>query len=151
MLEWESKTVFRNQFRMGANLFSFSQFSCEKLTRFAPSKSVSGFSDGVTTRYYIFFLSVFSLSIYYYYYAALKKKRTTYLHRTITWWRWRPPTLILNHAETWQGLGWHWQKEYHRVAGVSACRFNATATKKAQVITPKTHLVSLSALIQCNK
>jgi hypothetical protein len=66
--------VFRNKFGMGANLFSFSQFSCEKLKRFAPSKAVSGFSDGVTTGYYIFFLCVFSLSIYYYYYAVLKKK-----------------------------------------------------------------------------
>ncbi len=60
-LEWESKTVFRNQFRIGANLFSFSQFSCEKLKRFAPSEAVSGFSDGVTTRYYIFFLKCFFL------------------------------------------------------------------------------------------
>jgi hypothetical protein len=65
--------VFRNQFWMGANLFSFSQFSCEKLKGFAPSEAISGFSDGVTTRYYIFFFSVFSLSIYYYYYPVLKK------------------------------------------------------------------------------
>ncbi len=56
-----------------------------------------------------------------------------------------------NHAETWRGLGWHRQKEYHQVARVSARPFNATATKKAWVITPKTHLVSLSALIRCNK
>jgi hypothetical protein len=83
--------VFRNQFWMGANLFSFSQFSCEKLKRVAPFEAVSGFSDGVTTRYCVFFLSVFSLRIYYYYHAALKKKLATYLYRTITWQRWRPP------------------------------------------------------------
>jgi hypothetical protein len=40
----------------GANLFSFSQFSCEKLKRFAPSKAISGISDGVTMRSYGFFL-----------------------------------------------------------------------------------------------
>jgi hypothetical protein len=33
----------------GANLFSFSQFSCEKLKRFAPSEAVPGVLDGVTT------------------------------------------------------------------------------------------------------
>ncbi len=41
----------------GANLFSFSQLYCEKLKRFAPSKAVPGFSDGVTMRSYIFFLN----------------------------------------------------------------------------------------------
>jgi hypothetical protein len=75
---------------MGANLFSFSQFSCEKLKRFAPSEAISGFSDGVTTRYYIVFLSVLSLSIYYYQNAALKKIRATYLYRMITWRQWHP-------------------------------------------------------------
>jgi hypothetical protein len=50
----------------GANLFSFSQFSCEKLKRFTPSKAVLGFLDGVTTRSYVFFLSIFFLSVYYY-------------------------------------------------------------------------------------
>ncbi len=45
----ESKTVFRNKFRMVSH-FSFSQFSCEKLKRVAPSEAVPGFSDGVTTR-----------------------------------------------------------------------------------------------------
>jgi hypothetical protein len=41
------------------SLFSFSQFSCEKLKRVAPSKAVPGFSDGVTTRYYNFYISLF--------------------------------------------------------------------------------------------
>jgi hypothetical protein len=41
----------------GANLyFSFSQFSCEKLKRFAPSEAVPGVLDGVTMRSYGFFL-----------------------------------------------------------------------------------------------
>ena len=43
----------------GANLFSFSQFSCEKLKRFAPSEAVPGFLDGVTMRSLVF-LSIFS-------------------------------------------------------------------------------------------
>ncbi len=43
----------------GVNLFSFSQFSCEKLKRFAPSEAVPGVSDGVTTRSYSFFLKYF--------------------------------------------------------------------------------------------
>jgi hypothetical protein len=38
----------------GANLFSFLQLSCEKLKRFAPSEAIPGFSDGVTTRSYVF-------------------------------------------------------------------------------------------------
>ncbi len=41
------------------NLFSFSQFSCEKLKRFAPMEAVPGVLDGVTTRSYIFFSEVF--------------------------------------------------------------------------------------------
>ncbi len=84
---------------MGANLFSFSQFSCEKLKRVAPSEGVSGFSDGVTTRNYIFFLIVFSLSIYYYYYAAQKKMRNLPLSYDIMATM-APPPLIRNHAET---------------------------------------------------
>ena len=47
----ESKTVL--------SLFSFSQFSCEKLKRVAPSEAIQGFSDGVTTRYYIFYVSYY--------------------------------------------------------------------------------------------
>jgi hypothetical protein len=43
----------------GANLFSFSQFSCEKLRRFAPSDAVPGLLDGVTPRSYIFSLKYF--------------------------------------------------------------------------------------------
>ena len=43
----------------GANLFSFSQFSCEKLKRFAPSEAVPGILDDVTTRSYGFFLKYF--------------------------------------------------------------------------------------------
>ena len=41
------------------SLFSFSQFSCEKLKRVAPSEAVRGFSDGVTTRYYKFYIRLF--------------------------------------------------------------------------------------------
>ena len=58
ILGGESKTVIGNQFRM-VSLFSFSQFSCEKLKRVAPSEAVPGFSDGKTTRYYIFYISLF--------------------------------------------------------------------------------------------
>jgi hypothetical protein len=50
----------------GANLFSFSQLSCEKLKRFAPSKAIPGFLDGVTTRSSVFFLKYFFLNVYYY-------------------------------------------------------------------------------------
>jgi hypothetical protein len=49
--KWVSESVID-----GANLFSFSQFSCKKLKRFAPSKAIPGISDGVTTRFYGFFL-----------------------------------------------------------------------------------------------
>ncbi len=45
----------------GANLFSFSQFSCKKLKRFAPSEAVPGVSDGVTMRSYVFSLKYFFL------------------------------------------------------------------------------------------
>jgi hypothetical protein len=38
--KWVSESVLD-----GANLFSFSQFSCEKLKRFAPSKAISGVLD----------------------------------------------------------------------------------------------------------
>jgi hypothetical protein len=41
------------------SLFSFSQFSCEKLKRVTPYEAVPGFSDGVTTRYYNFYISAF--------------------------------------------------------------------------------------------
>jgi hypothetical protein len=41
------------------SLFSFSQFSCEKRKRVAPYEAVPGFSDGVTTRYYNFYISLF--------------------------------------------------------------------------------------------
>jgi hypothetical protein len=43
----------------GANFFSFSQISCEKLKRFAPSEAVPGVLDGVTTRSYVFSLKYF--------------------------------------------------------------------------------------------
>jgi hypothetical protein len=43
----------------GANLFSLSQFSCEKLKRFAPSEAIPGILDGVTTRSYVFSLKYF--------------------------------------------------------------------------------------------
>ena len=58
ILGGESKMVFGNRFRM-VSLFSFSQFSCEKLKRVAPSEAVPGFSDCVTTRYYNFYMSAF--------------------------------------------------------------------------------------------
>ncbi len=48
------------------NLFSFSQFSYEKLKRFTPSEAVHGFLDGVTTRSSVFFLKYFFLSVNYY-------------------------------------------------------------------------------------
>jgi hypothetical protein len=41
------------------SLFNFSQFSCEKLKRVAPSEAVPGFSDGVTMRYHNFYISLF--------------------------------------------------------------------------------------------
>jgi hypothetical protein len=53
----ESQKRFSESVLDGANLFSVSQFSCEKLKRFTPSNAVPGFSDGVTTRYYNFFLT----------------------------------------------------------------------------------------------
>ncbi len=57
----ESQKQFSKSVLDGANLFSFSQFSCEKLERFAPSKAVPGFLDSVTMRYYNFFLRIFFL------------------------------------------------------------------------------------------
>jgi hypothetical protein len=51
----ESQKRFSESVLDGANLFSFSQFSCEKLKRFAPSEAVPGFLDGVTTRSFVFF------------------------------------------------------------------------------------------------
>ncbi len=61
----ESQKRFSESVLDGANLFSLSQFSCEKLKKLAPSEAVPGFLDGVTTRFYIFFLSIFFLSVYY--------------------------------------------------------------------------------------
>jgi hypothetical protein len=55
----ESQNRFSESVLDGANLFSFSQFSCEKLKGFAPSEAVPGFLDGVTMRSYIFFLIFF--------------------------------------------------------------------------------------------
>jgi hypothetical protein len=55
----ESQKLLSESVLDGANLFSFSQLSCEKLKRFAPSEAVPGFSDGVTTRSYVFFLKYF--------------------------------------------------------------------------------------------
>jgi hypothetical protein len=43
----------------GVIFFSFSQFSCENLKRFAPSEAVPGVLDGVTTRSYVFSLKHF--------------------------------------------------------------------------------------------
>jgi hypothetical protein len=59
--KWVSESVLD-----GANLFSFSQFLCEKLKRFAPSEAIPGILDGVTTRSYVFFLSIFFISVCYY-------------------------------------------------------------------------------------
>ncbi len=51
----ESQKQFSESVLDGANLFCFSQFSCEELKTFAPSEAVLGFLDGVTTRSYVFF------------------------------------------------------------------------------------------------
>jgi hypothetical protein len=72
--KWVSESVLD-----GANRFSFSQFSCEKLKGFAPSKAVPGILDGVTTRSYLFFLSIFFLSVYYYINNAMLTTTATYL------------------------------------------------------------------------
>jgi hypothetical protein len=45
----KSQKRFSESVLDGANLFCYSQFSCEKLKRFAPSEAVPGFSDGETT------------------------------------------------------------------------------------------------------
>ncbi len=50
----ENQTWFSESVLDGANLFSFSQFSCEKTKRFAPSDAIPSFLNGVTTRYYVF-------------------------------------------------------------------------------------------------
>jgi hypothetical protein len=60
----ESQKRFLESVLDGENLFRFSQFSCEKLKRFASSEAVPGFLDGVTIRSSIFFLSIFFLSVY---------------------------------------------------------------------------------------
>jgi hypothetical protein len=73
-LKWVSESVLD-----GANLFSFSQFSCEKQKIFAPSEAIPGVSDGVTMRSYGFFLSNFFLSVYYYINNAMLTTTATYL------------------------------------------------------------------------
>jgi hypothetical protein len=50
----ESQKRFSELVLDGANLFSFSQFSREKLKKFAPSEAVPGFLDGVIPRSYVF-------------------------------------------------------------------------------------------------
>jgi hypothetical protein len=73
-LKWFSESVLD-----GANFFNFSQLSCEKLKRFTPSEAAPGFLDGVTTRSYVFFLSIFFLSTYYYINNAMLTTTTNYL------------------------------------------------------------------------
>ncbi len=60
----ESQKWFSESVLDGANLFSFSQFSCEKLKKFTPSEVIPGFLDGVTFKVLHFFLSIFFLSVY---------------------------------------------------------------------------------------
>ena len=113
------------------SLFSFSQFSCEKLKRVTPYEAVPGFSDGVTTRYYNFYISAF-FPKYLLLINATRKKSTLNLplYRTIQWRRWLCAPLVRNCAKTQRGLGGSLQKGYQRVAGVSTRCFNEAATKK---------------------
>ena len=114
------------------SLFSFSQFSCEKLKRVAPSEAVPGFSDGVTTRYYNFYISLFFPKYLLLLIHATRKKSTRNLplYCTIRWRWWRCAPLVRDHAETQRGLEGSRQKEYRRVAGVSTRRFDEVKTKK---------------------
>jgi hypothetical protein len=133
----------------GANLFSFSHFSCEKLKRFAPFKAVPTFSDGVTTRSYNFFLSIFFLSVYYYNNNTMLATTATYLSS----WKHRdngtPPPRPK--SPCWNMTITH---------GVSANKistnswdyctlFWCSCTKKAQIIAYKTHLLSTSTPSCC--
>jgi hypothetical protein len=78
------------------SLFSFSQFSCEKLKRVAPSEAVPGFSDGVTTREYNFNISAsFPKYLLLLINATRKKARATYLslsYDTMAMMALRPPS-----------------------------------------------------------
>jgi hypothetical protein len=133
------------------SLFSFSQLSCEKLKRVAPSEAVPGYSDGVTTRYYNYYTSAFFPKYLLLLIHATRKKSTRNLplYRTIPWQRWRCAPLVRDHAEIQRGLEGLRQKEYRRVAGVSTHRFDEAATKKARAITSKTHPLYLGALSRC--
>jgi hypothetical protein len=133
------------------SLFSFSQFSCEKLKRVAPSEAVPGFSDGVTTRYYNFYIGAFFPKYLLLLINATCKNNAqpTSLYRTIPWQRWHCAPLVRNRAETQRGLEGLQQEEYRRVDGVSTRRFDEAATKKARAITSKTHLLSPGALSRC--
>jgi hypothetical protein len=79
------------------SLFSFSQFSCEKLKRVAPSEAVPGFSDGVTTRYHNFYISLFFPKYLLLLINATRKKikhvqPTSLLYDTMATMALRPPS-----------------------------------------------------------
>jgi hypothetical protein len=122
--KWVSESVLD-----GVNLFSVSQFSCEKLKRFAPSEAVPGISDGVTTRSYIFFLSIFFLSVYYYINNATLTTTATYLSSRKHGDNGAPP-LVQNHAEIGLVLVGYWQVKYCRIAEVSMHCSDAVAPKR---------------------
>ncbi len=99
--------VFRNQFWM-VSLISFSPFSCEKLKRVAPSEAVRGFSDGVTTRYYKFYIRLFFPKNLLLLINATRKKikhpwPTSLLYDTMATMAPRPPTpkSCRNTTRTW--------------------------------------------------
>ena len=102
--------VFRNQFRM-VSLFSFSQFSCEKLKRVAPSEVVPGFSDGVTTRYYNFYIRAFFPKYLLLLINATRKKSTRNLPLSIVRYHGNdgaaPPSseIVPKHNEDSRGRG----------------------------------------------
>ncbi len=108
--------MFRNQFRM-VSLFSFSQFSCEKLKRVAPYEAVPGFSDGVTMRYFNFYISLFFPK-----YSLLlinaMRKIIKHVQPTIPWRRWRHAPLVRNPKSC---------RNTTRTRGVTAKRISASS------------------------
>ena len=69
-------------------------------------------SDGTTTLLDDKTFNFFSLSSYYLTKLAREQEAMVWYLPLLsqTWWQWRPPPLVRNHAKTWWGHGRHWRK-----------------------------------------
>ena len=147
---WKQKRFSGTSFRWWS-LFSFSQFSCEKLKRVAPSEAVPGFSNGMTISYYNFQISViFPKYLLLLIHSTCKNNAqltSIVSYDTMAAMAQRPPSPRPCWITT-RTRGSR-QKGYQRVAGVSTRRFDKAAMKKARAITSKTHLLSKGTLSRC--